>query len=128
MPQKKNYIAGVVIGELRSAKQAKEYAEKTKNCPHLLFHTVKAKTLYSVCAVHKENHWWLKYPEKNPKRVGFKKAKVYLLKELFPPGILSLKRSRRKARIAPCGADCSACDLRNVYKCPGCPATSHYHE
>ncbi|MGB7296098.1 MAG: hypothetical protein WBC70_10960, partial [Candidatus Aminicenantales bacterium] len=41
-------IDGVILGELESTKWAKEYAEKMKNCPHLLFSVVERNTLCLV--------------------------------------------------------------------------------
>ncbi|MGB7294602.1 MAG: hypothetical protein WBC70_03360, partial [Candidatus Aminicenantales bacterium] len=38
----------VILGELESTKWAKEYAEKMKNCPHLLFSVVERNTLCLV--------------------------------------------------------------------------------
>jgi len=124
----KNRIGGVILGEMESSKRAKEYAERMKKCPRLLFSVVETNTLCSVAIVSKKDRWWLKYPEENPNRAGFRMAKVYLGPSLPIPFNIPLRRPGRRAAQAPCGADCQKCDLRTEYQCRGCPATSFYHE
>ena len=124
----KNSIGGVIMGELESSQRAKEYAKKMKNCPRLLFSVAEGNTLCSAYIVSIKDLWWLKYPQENPRRAGFLKAKVYLGQIPSVPFNSRPRRPRRRARLAPCGADCQTCDLQAEYQCRGCPATSFYHE
>jgi hypothetical protein len=40
-----NDICVLIVGELESPKQAREYAKKMKSCPHMLFSVVEGDTL-----------------------------------------------------------------------------------
>ncbi len=128
MAIKKGCIGGVILGELESPQRAEEYANRMKSCPHLLFSQAEGNTLCSVYIVSKRDQWWLEYPEKNPARAGFRKAKVYIGPSLHLPFSVPPRRPHGRAALAPCGADCRTCDLRNKYKCRGCPEVSDDHK
>ena len=121
-----NRVGGVILGELESSQRATEYAQKMKECPRLLFSAVKGRILCLVCVVSKKDLAWLKIPEKEPGRTGFRRAEVYV-GENHPISfhVPSPRKSKRAAQ-APCGADGRKCDLGAEYRCRGCPATGFY--
>jgi hypothetical protein len=47
-----NCIGGIILGELESTKWAKEYAEKMKNCPHLLSSVFSVVGRNTLCLVY----------------------------------------------------------------------------
>lgn len=128
MAVKKNCIGGVIVGKLGTPQRAKEYVEKMKKCPRLLFSMVEGNTLCLVCVVSEKDRSWLKVPEREPRRVGFRKAEVYVGKYLPSSFSVVPRRPRGGSPMAPCGADCRKCDLGTEYQCRGCPATTYYHE
>jgi len=121
-------IFGIIIGEASSAEEAQKLAETMRNCPYLVASGTTANMIYSVYIVPKEKKWWLKYPETNPKETGVEKAWVYMIENLVYPQKFNLKVPKKRTEIAPCGADCQTCPLREEYDCNGCPATVHYKE
>nr|MDO8135533.1 hypothetical protein [Candidatus Njordarchaeum guaymaensis] len=121
-----NKICGIIIGETRSEEDAAKLAENMKNCPNLLTVATSSNKVYYVFMVPQEKEWWLRYPEKNPKATGLEKASVYIARNITYPKEFSRRLPKKKARTAPCGADCRTCTLREEYSCTGCPATLNY--
>jgi len=124
----KRNICGIVIGEASSVEEAKRLAETIKNCPNLVASGTSANKFYSVYIVPEEKKWWLKYPETNPKATGLEKARVYIVQNLLYPEKSVFRMPEEKTDLAPCGADCKTCQLREEYNCSGCPATTNHQE
>lgn len=121
-------ICGIIVSEMRSPEDAKRLAENMKNCPRLIASGTTSNVNYSVYIVPKDKLWWLKYPENDPAIIGAEKVHVQVVQNLIYPPDFSPKLTGRKAKTAPCGADCPTCPLREEHNCNGCPATVHYEQ
>jgi len=121
-------ILGVVIGETSSPEEAERHAEIMKNCPYLVALGTTSNTICSIFIVPAEREWWLRYPETNPKETGLEKASVHIIKNVSYPESLAPRLCKKKTEIAPCGANCKICPLREQYNCNGCPSTIHHQE
>jgi len=119
-------ICGVIVSKMPSPKEAKKLSKNMKNCPRLVVSGTTSNVNCSVYIVPKDKLWWLKYPEKNPAIIGAEKVRVQVIQNLIYPLNFSPRLPKKKAKIAPCGADCPTCPLREQYDCSGCPATIHY--
>jgi len=122
----KHLICGIIIAQLGSPREAQRKAMKFKDCPYLIMQAISSNKIYLTYIVPEKNRWWLKYPEDYPKEVGFQEAKVYIGNKIIVPQKFKPRLPLIKTKIAPCGADCGKCPLRDKYRCPCCPATIHY--
>ena len=118
-------VCGIIRSETRSGEEAKKHAEAMKNCPNLILIGITSNIVHAVYIVPEYKRWWLKIPETNPEEIGVEKASVHIVEDLTYPAKFT-KKPIKKTEIAPCGADCQTCHLREKYKCNGCPATIHY--
>jgi len=121
-------ICGIITLETRSVQDARKLSQQMKNCPNLLASGTTGRTIHSVYVVPEEKRWWLTYPEDHPEITGAKKACVQVIDNLLYPEKFAMRIPSKKTAIAPCGADCPTCPLREQYACPGCLATIHYQE
>jgi len=121
-------ICGIITLEIRSVEDARKLSQQMKDCPNLLTSGTTGKTIYSVYLVPEEKRWWLTYPEDHPEIAGAERARVQVMDNLIYPKKFAMRVPSNKTTVAPCGADCSTCPLREQYACCGCPATIHYQE
>jgi hypothetical protein len=124
----KGSILGFVIGEFASVKNAEEYAERMKRCPYLLLQACEGARVYSAYVVQKDQRWWLEFPNKHPKAAGFEHANVHIGEKITSVEEFRLRLPRIKGTIAPCGADCRSCSIKDKHPCCCCPATLYFRK
>ena len=119
-------ICGIIIGEACSTEEAKKLVETVRDCPYLIASGTTSNKTYSVYIVPEEKRCGLEYPERNPEATGLEKASVHIIEDVSFPEKISLRKTERRAKTAPCGANCQTCPLREEYDCSGCPAMIYY--
>jgi len=119
-------ICAIIISEASSEEEAKKLSAMKRNCPYLIVTGTDSNKICSAYIVPEDKKWWVKYPETNPKATGVQKASTYIVEKLHYP--FEPKSFKTRSDIAPCGADCRSCTLREEYSCAGCPATVHYNQ
>jgi len=124
--------AYLLVGEAPSAEFAARIAAQYKNCPHVHFIASFGAMLVGVWYPPEAKRWWLEFVAENPQvALGFHRAAVYRTEHPSYPEDAPQRPTFVEGPLAPCGADCRACDHASPSgdaaacgnaACGGCPA------
>jgi hypothetical protein len=118
-------IAAILEGTAKSDEIADKLAKSHQNCPYVAFLGVEGNRIYIVYFLPRKQRWWVETIQEKPQHtLGLEKAEVTFPKKLYFPETLKVRLLDTKARISPCGTNCSECP--SYARCIGCPSTVYY--